>query len=67
MAATSKVVSATLTATYFAAEPKPGQVSVLANRCQWFLGMPTTVSGQSKNFAAWEIFNAVSAESLPPL
>ena len=48
MAATSKVVSATLTATYFAAEPKPGQVSVLAKSLSMVLGMPTTVSGQSK-------------------
>ena len=45
MASTSSAASATDTAVYLAAEPKPGQQSVTTRSLSTVLGTPTQVSG----------------------
>jgi len=51
----------------FATDPKPGQLSVIARSLSTVLGMPTQTSGYPSFSPTCEIFQAVSAESLPPL
>ena len=54
-------------AIYFAAEPKPGQLSVTARSLSTVLGIAIQFIGYPISLLIWETLKAVSAESLPPL
>ena len=64
---TSSTASIMLVATYFATEPKPGQVSVIGRSLSTVLGTCTAVMGYPIFSLICEILRQVSAESLPPL
>ena len=65
--ATSNEASIMDVAIYFAAEPKPGQLSVTARSLSTVLGIAIQFIGYPISLLIWETLKAVSAESLPPL
>ena len=67
MPATSSPASRTEVAMYFAAEPKPGQVSVAGRSLSTVFGIPMQRSGRRRRAASCATFRAVSWESPPPL
>ena len=67
MEATSSAASRTDTATYFATDPKPGQVSVRGRSLSTVLGMPMQTTGYPSRAPSCDTLWAVSWESPPPL
>ena len=64
---TSSAASIVDTATYFATEPKPGQLSVTGRSLSTVFGTPRQVTGKPIFLLICDTFWAVSIESLPPL
>ena len=64
---TSKDPSSVEVAMYLAAEPKPGHESVITRSLSTVLGIAMHVKSYPRSLLIFETFNAVSAESLPPL
>ena len=65
--ATSNAASRTDIATYFATEPKPGQVSVSGRSLSTVFGMPMQLMGYPNRSPSKDTLFAVSWESPPPL
>ena len=63
----SKEASLAEIATYFATEPKPGQLSVTAKSLSIVLGTAIAFRSYPYFSAAFATLRQVSAESLPPL
>ena len=63
----SKDASLAEVATYFATEPKPGQLSVTARSLSIVFGMAIALRSYPNFSAAFATLRQVSAESLPPL
>ena len=64
---TSRAASRVETATYLAAEPNPGQQSVMARSLSTVFGMPMQAMGYPICSPISDTLWAVSMESLPPL
>ena len=52
---------------YLEAEPKPGHESVITRSLSTVLGIAMHVKSYPRSLLIFETFNAVSAESFPPL
>ena len=65
--ATSNAASRIDVATYFATDPKPGQLSVTARSLSTVFGTWIACSGYPRRSAICATLRHVSAESLPPL
>ena len=64
---TSKAASIVEIAIYLAADPNPGQQSVIAKSLSTVLGIAIQLMGYPNFLLIWETLYAVSAESFPPL
>ena len=64
---TSNAASRTDTATYFATDPKPGQLSVIGRSLSTVFGMPMQVMGYPMRSPICDTLCEVSWESPPPL
>ena len=65
--ATSIAASRVDTATYFATDPKPGQLSVTGRSLSTVFGTPIACTGNPMFCEICDTLCAVSMESLPPL